>query len=389
MSDFADVNATLLANKQKREASSPVAQPAPEPSVTQPLVQTIPPVAPAPAEAAPVTKKPEEAVPPTTSTTPPAVEARPEISLEEDFQWDKEIPEISSATVADGTSAIDYKKIGSALSLEVDSEKDFLAKISERLTKLKELEALSSDSVPDQLKQAIEVAKKGGDWLSFTGVTAVDFSKTDPVMLFEKEYERANIHRFKGADGQIDWAKFDEEVDSIAPGIKVLQGNQIKAALVQKQESQKASIIAQAAVQRETFQKNLGEAVKELPTLLPKEQFGITIEPKHTSYLYEGINSGSLIKKHLGDIDPAVLSKLDSKKLMKTIAIAEFGKNISELRFKQGEVAGKKAILVNTQNPQLNGPSYLPRPEEPTVDVKTSADRLKEAQLKVKPKNSL
>lgn len=398
-----DVNSALLANKAKRDAANAAtAVPATngqvppttggEPQGSQTVKEITPPVTSANPE--PVVK-PEEAVPPKENKTQEVKkEGEPkEASQEEvepEFKWDADIPDLQPTPPTESSLQADLKKLGSALNLEVKNEEEFVSTLNSKLTKLKELEALSLDGLPEPLKQAIDVAKKGGDWVAMTGAVAFDARTLDPIELFDKEYERANIDRFKNPDGSIDYAKFDEELDAIAPGLKKMQGNVIKNALVQRQEAQRAAILAQAVAQQERFQRSLGDAAKELSNLLPKDQFGIMIEPKHSAYFYQGIADGSLIKKHLGDIDPAILTKLDGKKLMKTIAIAELGQSISEFRYKQGEVAGKKALLNLTQNPQTQTPSHLPRPEEPVDNQPiTSADRLRKMNETAKPKNSL
>lgn len=304
-------------------------------------------------------------------------------------KWDDDIPEQPSALTTE--EKIDIKKISSALSLEANSESEFVKSVSERLERLKTLESTSNfEGVPDVLKQAIEVAKKGGDWLSFAGISTVDAATLQPVNVFEEEYERTQAYRFKNADGSIDYEKLDAEMDAIPVGVKAMQGEAIKAQMVHRQRQRQAQIVAEAAARSEKFQKSLAESTNQLAKLLPTDQFGIVIEPKHSSFLYEGISKGSLIKKHLGDIDPSILSKFDTNKLAKTLAIAEWGNRISEYRYKQGEVAGKKALLQDTQNVQIQTPSSLPSPEAPKEEVKPSSTQLlKDMNEANKPKNSL
>jgi hypothetical protein len=348
-----DVNSALLANRVKRDANTQ----------TTPVEQ-VPAVEPKPAsQQVPVISQP--VVPP------------------------KEEKVVPPPVVQEVQATVELKRLGSALNLEVKSEEELVTKVTEQLTKLKELESLSLDGIPDQLKQAVEIAKKGGDWLAFAGANSLDAKNIDAVELFERQYEKENAARFKNPDGTIDYAKLDEEIDSISPGMKQMQGQMLKNQIVQRQQQQQNAILAQVAQQQEKFQKNLGEAAKDLASLLPKEVFGITIEPKHSSYFYEGITNGSLIKKHLGAIDPAVLLKLDSKKLMKTLAIAELGENISKHQFSQGKAVGKREVLGVAQNVNLSGPSYVPQPNTTTENTQTSADRLRAMQTNQKPKNSL
>lgn len=393
----------LAANKQKREEAKAAAAPAPAPAApAQPLIKEIPaPSGQAPAEvkkdeAVPVSHpgepaKPEKPIAPAPETTEPTNSDVPPTEQQEEFKWDDGIPDTTAplTTVAE-TVPTDLKKIGSALKLEVKDEQEFVATVSEKLARLQELEKLSLDGIPDELKQAIDVAKKGGDWLTYTKAVGFDANSLDPVELFDREYERANVARFKKPDGSVDWEAFDQELDAISPGLKLMQGQALKSTLVQQQQFQKAQVLSQTTAQQETFQKGLGDAAKNLNKLIPQEQFGVLIEPKHSAYFYQGIADGSLVKKHLGSIDPAFLAKFDSQKLMKTVVLAELAEKISTLRFKQGETAGKKSLLKETTNAQVQQPSFVPRPEEPNAQpAPTSAQRLSEMKERNQPKNSL
>lgn len=405
-----NVQSALLENKQKRDAEKAATQPVvttqtPAPVVTPqvssqlienksvtPVEKTIEqPVPPAPKKDESVTQTPEvkkDAPVESKTTDKPKEEPQEQTQPVEEFKWDSQIPD--KPVEAQTVQSVDFKKIGSALSLEVTNEEQLVKTVTEKLTKLKSLEE-NLEGVPDTLKQTLEIAKQGGDWLSYAGVTALDVSKLDAVEEFEKNYERANAHRFKHpVTGEIDYEKLDAEIDSISEGIKAMEGERIKASLAYQQNQRKAQIVAQAVVQRETFQKTLGEATSELAKLLPKETFGIQIEPKHSAYLYEGIANGSLIKKHIGAIDLSVLSKADAKKLVKTVAIAEFGESMSQFQYKQGKAAGEKSLLHSTQNIQLNTPSSHPTPEGPKEEVKeSSADITKRSMESKRPKNSL
>lgn len=416
-----DVMAQVLANKQKRDAEKPVV-----PVVTnqngisgEQLAATVPVVAPQAPESSQNTEKnnlppvsqstqtnsqipPNPPPPAQESVTPTATEkkegseeVKPEVKpnegtvIEEEIRWDEGIPETTAQVSTE--EKIDFKKISSALELEIKSESELVSFVKEKLDRLKNLETTSNfEGVPDVLKQAMEVAKKGGDWLSYAGVSAVDVSKFDPIELFNREYERVQIHRFRNLDGSFDYEKFDAELGAIPEGVKAMQGEQIKSQLVNQQKTRQAQILAESVAKQEAFQKKLGEAATNLSKILPKESFGIVIEPKHSAFLYEGIAKGTLIKKHLGDIDPSLLAKMNPEKLIKAIGLLEWGEKMSEFRYKQGETAGKKSLLNTAQNPVLNTPaSSPPTPVEAKVEPMNPTEELRKMKEKQQPKNSL
>lgn len=385
MSDLSlDTKKALLENKQKREAAAKAAEP-------QTLVdQTIEQIGVAPKSTAadkpdPSTESvtageekvisatdPDPKETPTNTTT----ESTPVAQTEDEPKWDAGIVETPASSVGP-----DIKKLGSAWSLEVNSEDELVKTVSERLTKLKELEVQSTkvfENVPAELVEAVEVAKKGGDWASFVGSSLLNVAALDPVDLFEEEFERTQIHRYKLPDGSIDYEKFDEALQAIPVAMKHMQGEQLKQRLAYNQAQRKAQAQAQVQAQQEQFSKNLAESSKTLTTQFPKETFGITVEPKHVSTLYEGITSGKLIKKHLGDVPAEILAKFDASKLMSTIAKAEWTEGIAKFNKAQGITEGKKSILNKVQNPQITGSGISAAPET-TQDEKplTHTEKIK------------
>lgn len=374
MSDLSlDVKAKLAKIAQKNKAAEQAPQntvEAPAPVATP--TQETPPVEAAVPSQEEIKKVEEAKVKEQASTTSPKPTESPKEETVE-FKWDAGIVEEKPTS-----TTFDIKRLGSALQIDANTEDEFVKTISENLTKLKTLETEVSkvfEGVDPNLKEAIELAKKGGDWQSFIGNSLVDTTKLDPVELFNQEYEKQNIARFKKPDGTIDYDALDAEIDSIPAGVKLMQGNSLKNELYLKQVQRKQQLVEQAQKQQEVFSKQLGEAAKELPNYFPKETFGINIEPQHVASIYDGITSKKLIQKHLGDID---VSKVDAKKLMKTLALAEWAEGISKHQYKQGEVAGKRQLLEKAQNADINVSGRPAEPESPTGDKPlTAAEKLK------------
>ena len=368
--------AKLLALKQEQDAQKAAKTPAeqiidsgaiPEAKKEEQAAEAVP-------EPAPIVDATKEEA--STTTPPPnAVDHSEEI----DFKWDAELEQTPAPAQ---TTGVDFKKIGSALNLEVTNEDEFVKTVSEKMSKLKELEETQSkalEGVPDSLKETLEIARKGGDWQSFIGNSLIDLTKQDPIDLFEQEYERVNAYRFKKEDGTIDYEALDNALDNMDDGMKSMQGNVIKQQLMAQQQQRKQAVLAEASRAQERFNKELFDAAKELPQYFPKEEWGVNVEPKHAASVVDGIMTGKLVKKHLGDIDPATLAKLDGKKLAKAIFLLEASKNIAQHQYKQGIVAGKRELLDKTQNPQITTPSISAAPDvADDKKPKTAVEKLKE-----------
>jgi hypothetical protein len=341
-----DVAAKLLAIKEKRDSEITQSEPVEETPVNEAV----------PEQAV------EEAVEDVKPTSEPTAEDVPQEKSEDDeIRWDADLEEPSEPV-----AGVDIKKIGSALELNAATEEELVTQVKERLAKLKELETKSEqtfEGVPTELREAINIAKQGGDWYTFIEHSLLDVTKLDPIDLFEQEYERQEAHKYRNADGTIDYERLDEAMDSIPDAMKSMQGNQIKNSLYLQQQNKKQQVVGQTKQAQEVFQRQLGEAMKELPNFFPTDTFGIKIEPTHATNLYDGIATNKLVQKHLGNIDPVTLSKLDAKKLTRTLAMAEWSAGISKAQYNKGLVQGKKQLLDKTQNVQINSPGRSAEPE--------------------------
>lgn len=329
--------------------------------------------------------KPEAVLPVDGNPPAPAVEPKKEEAqitstepVEEPTKpWDAD-DTVVAPTVVD--SKFDAKKLGSALGLEVNDETQLIQTVNERLAKAKQLESEKDtilQGIPENLKEAIEVAKKGGDWRALTGNT-IDVTKLNSSEVFDADYIKRNSHRFKKEDGTIDEDKMYDAIDSIPVELRLFQGDAIKREIAAVQLQQKASILAQAERKQLDFSNKLSEATRNVAQLLPKDKFGITLEAKHAEHLYAGINNHSLVKKHLGDLSAEVVASLDPTKLTKIIALAEYGDKIAKFQYEQGGVAAKKALLQKVVNPQLNTGAIPAAPEITDSErPKSSVEKLK------------
>lgn len=286
-------------------------------------------------------------------------------------------PEAKEEAVAPPTELL--KKIGGALDFgDLKDEQELILKVNELRTErdnLKKSVESSFEGLPDTLKEAVEAAKKGADWYSLIGYS-VDYSKADPIQVFEYEYEQQLKHRYQTPDGKIDYEKLDADLDSFPEAEKVMRGNDIIRQKTAEQAAKKAEVLYRAEKEQQAFNSRLAESTKNINKIFPKERYGVNFEQKHTEYIYSGISSRNLVKKHLGNIDESTLSRLDTDKLARTIAAAELVGNISEFRYKQGQVDKARELLKNSTNAQLETPAIPAKPEVSGEKQLTPQERL-------------
>lgn len=308
------------------------------------------------------------------STESPKDEAVPvETETKETTEKKEELnePEFSFGepenTTESAPSSTDYlKKIGGALDFgELKSEEELIQKVNalrtERDSFKKEAET-PYEGIPPVLKDAVEAAKMGADWYSLMGVST-DYTKADPVQVFEYEYEMQLQDRYRKEDGSVDYERLDADLDSFPENEKILRGNDIIRQKMAEQNAVRNNILAQAEYRKQTFNNKLADSTLNVSKFFPKDRYGVSFEQKHTDYIREGINSRNLIKKHLGAIDESVLMQMDTDKLARTIAAAEMVGNISEFRYKQGQVDKARELLAKNTNAQVETSAIPARPD--------------------------
>jgi hypothetical protein len=374
MSEFDSPNPGLakFAQKLKDQAAAAGAPPTTEPpqntlpaptTFTTPVVEAptvTPPVVPVAAQPASVT--------PVETTTPPAP------TVEE--TWDAGLFN-TPPTSPSATEAITLSSLSSALKLEdIKSQEDLVNKFNSQETKIKELEQAQQNYLADldeDFREVFQIAKQKGDWKGYLSNAVIDYSRVDPIKLFENSVETSQA--YVRPDGSTDYEAIERDLAEIPLAVKRSQGELIKQSLVDKAASRKQAIQKNTEERRTQFGKGIAEAAKQLSTTFPQEKFGLTFEQRHGDFIYEGIRTGKLIEKHFGKID---VSGADPTKLARTIALAEWGENIAKHNFNQGKVKGQKELLTTAQNVQLGGPPIPPSPTVTSDKPKTAAEKLRD-----------
>jgi hypothetical protein len=278
---------------------------------------------------------------------------------------------------------IDYVSLGSALELgETKTKDEFVSKASELKSKLKALEENPLLGIPDDFKEVIEVAKRSGeDWRDYLSQQIVDYTKVDPVKLFEDTFLNNAVKNPKYyTDGKYDHEKALTALETFQEPVKEFEGMKIAEAKTNIQRQRQLELKAKAEAKAAQAEKSLAQATKSLGELLPFDNYGIKFEPKHSSEIYQGITSSKLTKKHLGGMsyDDLIRSGADMKAIVRTITLAEKGEKMIAYKSNSSKVEAKKELLEVTQNVQLNTPGSKLNPEEPEKRELTPAEKLKQ-----------
>ncbi len=287
----------------------------------------------APAQETPVTPKVETtptATPVTQATAAPTPAVAPVTNgIVEDWDTVAPAPVVAPVTVApvQVQPQFDFSDVAKALGQEIKSKEDLIQSVT--ATKAK-VDALSS--LPENLAKAIEISQLGGNYLEYLGVTQVDWSKEDPITL----YENSVINDLTDTNGAVDYERVDRILDKIDDDEKELRGRNLQRQYSTYQSNQKAQLENQARAQRQAFEQSVKRSVEGL-----NEIFGFKLSPAHKDELYSDIVKGEDLKQ--ADVNQRIINRFITK---------NFGK-IDSFRKTQIQNAVKREMLQEAQLPAL------------------------------------
>lgn len=277
----------------------------------------------------------------------PEVEAKPEEEVEGPIaDWDTD-PDVSPEAPAPASvdTAI-LSELGSALGLEkVESKEDLIKAASELAQKAKGPD--TSDVHPELLK-AIELSKKGGDFYEYLKITSVDYSKADPVAL----YEDYVIDQLTDAQGNVNEDEVNDYLDGMKDSEKRLKGIELQKRLVYEQQKKVADIEAEAIRKKEKQDADLKAALGNL-----QEVDGFKVSDSHRKQVFSWVTSKMM--KDLfygpdGNLDPVKVAKVAFRNL--------YHDKVHSYQANKIKKATMRDIYADVTNAQIKAPATSPNP---------------------------
>lgn len=206
------------------------------------------------------------------------VKVNPDAAVE---NWDgtQSAPPKIEPTTTPVASPVDYSKVANVLGKEKITTEDEL--VNEVKSVKQQLE--SYKALPETLVKAVELAKQGGNYLEYLGVSQVDWSKEDPITLYENHVE----DQFTNSDGTVDLDKVDKLLDALTDEEKELRGRDLQHRYVNYQIQLKTNLEAQARSERANFEASLRSTVNQL-----NEVGSFKLNQNHKEELFGDILSG-------------------------------------------------------------------------------------------------
>lgn len=280
-----------------------------------------------------------EPTPPTVAE--PAAVVAPVIDLD---NWD-DTP--STDPVAD---TVDYTKIGNALGVTdpVDSMDALVEKVKSQY-KSEATEAL--EGIPEHLKEAVNFAKTGGDYLELLNISAIDYSKVDPRVMVENQLIELGMFV---KDGAVDEEGMSEYLDSLPEGDILVRGTQLIHERVNEQDTRKQTLInAQASAKM--------EADKALKASIEKtvDVAGFKLNDTHRTTLFNEISGGEMLSSMFYDSN----QNYDYDKMVSNYFKVKYFDKIQAFYKTKISNDTKREIINGLTNPDLGSANSLPDPQ--------------------------
>ncbi|HEY0749691.1 MAG TPA: hypothetical protein VGD26_00970 [Chitinophagaceae bacterium] len=286
------------------------------------------------------------------SMAPPKEEAKPEVEPKKEevegpiSDWDTPADTTPEAPAVTPKDVEILSELGSALGLEkVTSKEDILKAVSELSEKAKGPD--TSDIHPELLK-AIELSKKGGDFYEYLKITSVDYSKADPVTL----YEDYVIDQLTDANGNVNEDEVNDYLDNMKESEKRLKGIELQKRLVYEQQRKAAEIESEAIQRKEKQDIALKAALGNL-----QEIDGFKVSDSHRKEVFSWVTS-----KMMKDLFYGPDGNLDPQKVAKVAFRNLYHDKLHAYQMNKIKHATARDIYADVTNQQIKTTSSSPNP---------------------------
>lgn len=265
--------------------------------------------------------------------------------------WDELIPD---DVPTQQPKVLDWDNLSEVIGLEQkikgpDDLKNYIQTIKQELQTLKNSPTV--ENLPGDLKEAIEVAKRGGDYYTYLGITQVDYKQIPPEELFEEEVAQL----FYNDKGEFDETGYNEYLDSIPEPEKKLRGLQIQKELIRLQNEAKKSYMAKLEEQRN---RSVRQLEKELQNFNKVGDFEVT--PKIKNQLYKVMSDGGFMNEFGISSD----GNHNWGKLLDVYFKYKYFDTIQKYVAQRARTEKTRKDLEKLTNPQLTGKTTRQNPVE-------------------------
>jgi hypothetical protein len=233
-----------------------------------------------------------------------------------------------------------YKNEFADLGLEgVNTSQDFVEKFKSLKQELEETkESTKTVFANDMIREANEIMKQGGDWLSYLGLSTLDYDSVPDVDLLS--YELKSDFDTK--------EELDEYIASLDETQIRLNAKRIRKDLKLQQDTQKQQVALQAQEHQRVYDENLRKAINgidKVDRVKVKDQDRASIQKMLTTYNDKAKATEFQIKHFLKPN-----GEPDFQKMVQSAYKLEMFDKVLEYATRSAKNSGKAAVIQNLSN---------------------------------------
>lgn len=284
--------------------------------------------------------------------------AEPVVDLDAPVEnWEIDAP---VAPVPEPVVQLDVQTLAKELGFESAKTKEELAKAIAEVKIKAEAASKNIEVLPEDLTKAVEIARQGGNYLEYLKVSSVDWSKQDPISLFENWVFDRLAKQNKTVE------EIDAYLDKVDDVDKDLRGRELQMQYTNYQNQQRAAIEAQTRQERQQFENATQAALNSI-----SDVYGFKLSQSHKETLFRDFTSSQIGRALLAQ------SNGDFKQALTGLFNVKYGAKIDQFRKQQIKNSTKRELLNEITNPKITVTGALAQPSIDKIDpIKTYLSEL-------------
>lgn len=282
----------------------------------------------------------------------------------------------STQTSAISETEVDYSEFGKAIGIEGKSRAEVLDEIKGLKSKydaaLEQQENFKFAS--PELEKANELAKMGGDYREYLGLTEVNYDNYRNEDLIAHS-DLLVMPEFKDENGNPNTEAVNEYLKSLSPQQIAVRGNQIRNELKNHQEMEKARIMQEAQERKAKTDASLRNYLDNT-----KELYGLKLNAATRKEMYNAVTSEDFTKtlffNKQGELDP--------ERVIGLTFLAKYGGKILNVAKNKGNAEAHEQFYNEVSQPQTNTRkgNFVTPPDEKAVSPLDKLIRAKKDSFK-------
>lgn len=278
-------------------------------------------------------------------------EAKPEESINPLDDFDDEIEPVKEEP------SYDFAELGKALEFgEIKTKDELINKTREIKQQLQELQKQKDSlyaGLPEDLRRDIELARQGVDVKAVRALSSVDYTKVDPISLFEQDVVRMYTDP---TTGKVDNDKVDTFLDRYTDDQMEFEGKKMQQQYLNYQQQELSRLERDASQRRQEADKQLKQAIASVDSIS-----GLKVKDNVKNDLYGELSHGKF--RPLLESFTNNQGQIDYRGAFEAAYKIKYFDKVTTHLTEKAKNSGKKEVYNQITNAQIRKPEIAPAPE--------------------------